>query len=212
MRLEGFGDRGIDKLSGGQQQRVALARALIMRPKVLLLDEPLAALDLKLRHHMQEELRRIHREIGGTFIFVTHDQGEAFALANRVVVMNEGRIEQIGSPAAVYLRPALAVRRRFRRRNDVLAGERRERTGDASSAGADVRDARQGRAGAASSSARRRSAGRGAAIAVTAVVTDVVFLGNVAQDRRRRCPRGEPLIMPASRTCTARRHQLGETQ
>ena len=82
MRLEGFGDRGIDALSGGQQQRVALARALIMRPKVLLLDEPLAALDLKLRHAMQEELRRIHREIGGTFIFVTHDQSEAFALAD----------------------------------------------------------------------------------------------------------------------------------
>ncbi len=99
VRLEGFGDRAIDRLSGGQQQRVALARALIMRPKVLLLDEPLAALDLKLRHAMQEELRRIHREIGGTFIFVTHDQTEAFALASRIVVMNEGRIEQVGAPA-----------------------------------------------------------------------------------------------------------------
>ncbi len=106
VRLEGFGGRGIDKLSGGQQQRVALARALIMRPKILLLDEPLAALDLKLRHQMQEELRRIHADIGGTFIFVTHDQGEAFALANRVAVMNAGRLEQIGSPREVYREPA----------------------------------------------------------------------------------------------------------
>jgi multiple sugar transport system ATP-binding protein len=96
----------IDRLSGGQQQRVALARALIMRPKVLLLDEPLAALDLKLRHQMQEELRRIHQEIGGTFIFVTHDQSEAFGLANLVAVMNAGRVEQIGSPLELYDHPA----------------------------------------------------------------------------------------------------------
>ena len=86
----------VTALSGGQQQRVALARALIMRPKVLLLDEPLAALDLKLRHAMQDELRRMHQEIGGTFVFVTHDQGEALALANRIAVMNAGRIEQEG--------------------------------------------------------------------------------------------------------------------
>jgi ABC-type Fe3+/spermidine/putrescine transport system ATPase subunit len=105
VRLDGFEGRTIDRLSGGQQQRVAVARALVMKPKVLLLDEPLAALDLKLRHAMQEELRRIHREIGGTFIFVTHDQGEAFALANRVVVMNAGRVEQIGAPDEIYLDP-----------------------------------------------------------------------------------------------------------
>ena len=80
VRLEALGERGIGQLSGGQQQRVALARALVMRPPVLLLDEPLAALDLKLRHAMQEELRRIHDEIGGTFVFVTHDQGEAMSL------------------------------------------------------------------------------------------------------------------------------------
>lgn len=87
---------------------MALARALIMRPKILLLGEPLAALDLKLRQQMQEELRRIHEDIGGTFILVTHDQGEAFALANRVAVMNEGRIAQIGSPQEVYRRAASA--------------------------------------------------------------------------------------------------------
>ena len=105
VRLDGFGSRTIDQLSGGQQQRVALARALVMQPKVLLLDEPLAALDLKLRHAMQGELRRIHRQIGGTFIFVTHDQGEAFALANRVAVMNAGRVEQIGRSDEIYLNP-----------------------------------------------------------------------------------------------------------
>ena len=125
VRLEGFGERSIDKLSGGQQQRVALARALIMRPKILLLDEPLAALDLKLRHRMQEELRRIHQEIGGTFIFVTHDQGEAFALANRVVVMNAGRVEQVGSAESIYLTPASLFVADFVGETSILEGTRR---------------------------------------------------------------------------------------
>lgn len=125
VRLEAFGERTIDRLSGGQQQRVALARALIMRPKVLLLDEPLAALDLKLRHQMQEELRRIHREIGGTFIFVTHDQSEAFALANLVAVMNEGKVEQIGSPDRIYLHPATLFVADFVGETTILEGERR---------------------------------------------------------------------------------------
>jgi ABC-type Fe3+/spermidine/putrescine transport system ATPase subunit len=126
VRLEAFGERTIDRLSGGQQQRVALARALIMRPKVLLLDEPLAALDLKLRHRMQEELRRIHHEIGGTFIFVTHDQSEAFALANLVAVMNEGKVEQIGSPDRIYLHPATLFVADFVGETSLLAGERRK--------------------------------------------------------------------------------------
>ena len=125
VRLDDFGGRRIDQLSGGQQQRVALARALIMRPKVLLLDEPLAALDLKLRQAMQEELRRIHREIGGTFVFVTHDQTEAFALATRIVIMNEGRIEQSGPPASVYLEPGSLFVADFVGEANVLAGERR---------------------------------------------------------------------------------------
>jgi ABC-type Fe3+/spermidine/putrescine transport system ATPase subunit len=128
VRLEGFGDRSIDLLSGGQQQRVALARALIMRPKVLLLDEPLAALDLKLRQAMQDELRRIHQEIGGTFIFVTHDQTEAFALASRIVVMNRGRIEQVGAPAEVYREPASLFVADFVGETNILAGERRAGT------------------------------------------------------------------------------------
>jgi ABC-type Fe3+/spermidine/putrescine transport system ATPase subunit len=104
-RLEALADRGVHELSGGQQQRVALARALIMRPSVLLLDEPLAALDLKLRQAMQEELRRLHQQIGGTFVFVTHDQGEALALANRIAVMESGRMVQEGGPEEIYSAP-----------------------------------------------------------------------------------------------------------
>ena len=106
VRLDGYEDHMPSQLSGGQQQRVALARALVMDPEVLLLDEPLAALDLKLRQAMQEELRRIHRVIGGTFVFVTHDQGEALGLASRIAVMKDGRIEQLGTPEEIYLRPA----------------------------------------------------------------------------------------------------------
>jgi spermidine/putrescine transport system ATP-binding protein len=103
--LEGLADRMPEALSGGQAQRVALSRALVMQPRVLLLDEPLGALDLKLRKAMQEELRRIHRSIGGTFLFVTHDQGEALALANRIAVMDRGRIVQEGDARDIYLRP-----------------------------------------------------------------------------------------------------------
>ena len=105
VRLEELAERDINQLSGGQQQRVALARALIMRPKVLLLDEPLGALDLKLRQAMQQELRRIHHEIGGTFVFVTHDQSEALGLANRIAVMESGRIVQEGGPEEIYSEP-----------------------------------------------------------------------------------------------------------
>ncbi|MBS7699643.1 ABC transporter ATP-binding protein [Chelatococcus sp. YT9] len=104
--LSGFAGRKPGQLSGGQMQRVALARALVKRPKVLLLDEPLSALDLKLRHQMQIELKRIQQEIGTTFIFVTHDQGEALAMSDKVAVMNAGRVEQIASPQELYDAPA----------------------------------------------------------------------------------------------------------
>ena len=105
VQLGAKSDRRPRELSGGQQQRVALARALVNRPRALLLDEPLAALDLKLRQQMQIELKRIQREVGITFIFVTHDQGEALTMSDRLVVMNAGRIEQLGSPREVYERP-----------------------------------------------------------------------------------------------------------
>ena len=105
VQLEGKSDRRPRELSGGQQQRVALARALVNRPRALLLDEPLAALDLKLRQAMQLELKRIQREVGITFVFVTHDQNEALTMSDRLVVMSSGRIEQLGAPREVYERP-----------------------------------------------------------------------------------------------------------
>ncbi|NQW72813.1 MAG: ABC transporter ATP-binding protein [Actinobacteria bacterium] len=106
VRLEGYGDRAPSALSGGQRQRVALARALVNRPRVLLLDEPLGALDLKLREQMQVELKEIQRDVGITFVFVTHDQDEALTMSDRIAVFNEGRIEQIGTPLEVYEHPA----------------------------------------------------------------------------------------------------------
>ncbi len=106
VRLEGYGDRRPVQLSGGQRQRVALARALVNRPRVLLLDEPLGALDLKLREAMQDELRGLQRQLGITFVFVTHDQGEALSMADRVAVFNAGRIVQVGTPQEIYERPA----------------------------------------------------------------------------------------------------------
>jgi spermidine/putrescine transport system ATP-binding protein len=125
VHLEELESRMVQELSGGQQQRVALARALIMRPPVLLLDEPLAALDLKLRQAMQEELRRIHSDIGGTFVFVTHDQGEAMSLANRLGVMHEGELIQVGSPEDVYRRPKTAFVAAFVGDANILRGSRR---------------------------------------------------------------------------------------
>src|SRR5262249_30892005 len=124
VRLEGMADRAVDKLSGGQQQRVALARALIMRPRVLLLDEPLAALDLKLRQAMQEELRRIHQQIGGPFIFAPHDGGGAYTRGSRIVVMTAGRIEQVGQPDEVYLNPASLFVAGFVGEMNILRGQR----------------------------------------------------------------------------------------
>jgi spermidine/putrescine transport system ATP-binding protein len=106
VRLQDLADRKPRQLSGGQQQRVALARALVMEPRVLLLDEPLGALDLKVRKALQIELKRIQQEVGITFVYVTHDQEEALAMSDRVAVMNHGRIEQLGPPRDVYDRPA----------------------------------------------------------------------------------------------------------
>jgi len=105
VRLGGYGERKPSQLSGGQRQRVALARAIVNRPKVLLLDEPLGALDLKLRQEMQIELKSIQREVGITFVYVTHDQEEALTMSDRLAVFNQGRIEQVGPPADVYEHP-----------------------------------------------------------------------------------------------------------
>ncbi len=122
VRLEGFDRRKPGQLSGGQRQRVALARALVNVPKVLLLDEPLGALDLKLRQAMQIELKAIQQEIGLTFIYVTHDQDEALTMSDRMAVMNLGRIEQVGTPAEVYEQPSTSFVAGFVGVSNVLSG------------------------------------------------------------------------------------------
>ena len=127
VRLPGFEKRKPGQLSGGQRQRVALARALVNRPKLLLLDEPLGALDLKLREEMQIELKAIQKDVGITFLFVTHDQDEALTLSDRLAVFNAGRIEQVGSPAEVYENPATAFVAGLRRDVEPDLGRDRAR-------------------------------------------------------------------------------------
>jgi putative spermidine/putrescine transport system ATP-binding protein len=127
VRLEGYEKRKPSQLSGGQRQRVALARALVNRPRVLLLDEPLGALDLKLREEMQIELKAIQQAVGITFIYVTHDQEEALTMSDRLAVFNQGRIEQIGAPAEVYERPVTQFVAGFVGTSNLLRGEAAER-------------------------------------------------------------------------------------
>ena len=122
VRLEGYEDRYPRQLSGGQQQRVALARAVVYTPPILLMDEPLGALDKKLREWLQLELRRIHRELGSTFIYVTHDQEEALVLSDRIAVFNEGEIEQIGTPRELYDEPVALFVGRFIGESSVFKG------------------------------------------------------------------------------------------
>jgi putative spermidine/putrescine transport system ATP-binding protein len=122
VALTGMGARKPSQLSGGQRQRVALARALVNRPRVLLLDEPLGALDLKLREQMQVELKAIQRQVGITFIYVTHDQGEALSMSDRIAVFNKGRPEQIATPAQIYEHPATAFVAGFVGVSNILSG------------------------------------------------------------------------------------------
>ena len=122
VSMSDYEDRDVDTLSGGQQQRIAIARAIVNRPKVLLLDEPLAALDLKMRKDMQIELKEMHRKLGITFIYVTHDQEEALTLSDTVVVMNEGRIQQIGTPKDIYNEPINAFVADFIGESNILKG------------------------------------------------------------------------------------------
>jgi putative spermidine/putrescine transport system ATP-binding protein len=123
VRLEGYERRRPAQLSGGQRQRVALARALVNRPRVLLLDEPLGALDLKLREEMQIELKAIQGQVGITFIYVTHDQEEALVMSNRIAVFNQGRIEQVGTPADIYEHPTTTFVASFVGTSNLLKGE-----------------------------------------------------------------------------------------
>jgi putative spermidine/putrescine transport system ATP-binding protein len=123
VHLDGFGERRPSQLSGGQRQRVALARALVNRPAVLLLDEPLGALDLKLRQEMQVELKTLQREVGITFIFVTHDQEEALTMSDRIAVFNQGKVEQVGTPSQVYEGPSNTFVAGFVGTSNVIAGD-----------------------------------------------------------------------------------------
>ena len=122
VALEGFENRSIESLSGGQQQRIAIARALVNEPKVLLLDEPLGALDLKLRQEMQTELKRIQQKLGITFVFVTHDQEEALTMSDTIIVMNKGKIQQMGTPEDIYNEPENSFVARFIGESNIFDG------------------------------------------------------------------------------------------
>ncbi|NUU17519.1 ABC transporter ATP-binding protein [Cellulomonas humilata] len=194
VELGHLADRKPGQLSGGQQQRVALARALVNRPALLLLDEPLGALDLKLRRQMQLELKRIQTEVGLTFVHVTHDQEEAMTMADTVAVMNRGRIEQMGSPAELYELPRTSFVANFLGQSNLVAGTVTERLTKRGLLGVDVRGTRvlvpQARAvrteGAVLVGARPekmrllvgdQAPGRGENVLGPGVVTDVSFMG-----------------------------------
>lgn len=131
VQLPGFGDKRIDQLSGGQKQRVAIARCLVLNPAVLLLDEPLGALDLKLREQMKIELKRLQREFNTTFVYITHDQSEALVMSDQVAVMNQGRFEQIGTPQELYYQPKTAFVAGFVGDSNQYAGTVQEQSGQA---------------------------------------------------------------------------------
>ncbi len=126
VNLKGYENRSIEALSGGQQQRIAIARALVNEPEVLLLDEPLGALDLKLRKEMQVELKNIQQRVGITFIYVTHDQEEALTMSDTIVVMNDGKIQQIGSPVDIYNEPKNAFVAEFIGESNIISGVMKE--------------------------------------------------------------------------------------
>lgn len=169
VQLSGYAGRKPSQLSGGQRQRVALARALINHPKVLLLDEPLGALDLKLRQQMQVELKSIQQRVGITFIFVTHDQEEAITMSDRIAVFNHGRIEQVGSPSEIYEKPASTFVAGFVGTSNLVSGEVAKRlTGSEQTFSIRPEKIHLGSAHEAVS---------GDAIVVDGVVRDVVYLG-----------------------------------
>jgi spermidine/putrescine transport system ATP-binding protein len=181
--LAGYGDRRPRQLSGGQAQRVALARALVNHPRVLLLDEPLGALDLKLRKQMQLELKRIQHEVGITFVHVTHDQEEAMTMADAIAVMNRGRIEQLGAPTELYERPGTAFVAGFLGVSNLLpgvvAGENRVRLDD----GTEIRVALAGRGGRIAVGVRPEKVrlGAGGGNELPGTVTETAYVGVATQ-------------------------------
>ena len=170
VRLANFGDRKPAQLSGGQRQRVALARATVVRPKVLLLDEPLGALDLKLREQMQVELKELQRSLGITFIFVTHDQEEALTLSDRIAVFNEGRIEQLGTPAEIYGSPASSFVASFVGTSNIFNAAESASLLKASG----TRSVRPEKIVLLATGAK---AGGGSRIALPGVISEVIYLG-----------------------------------
>jgi len=186
VRLTGYEKRRIDQLSGGQQQRVALARAIVNRPKLLLLDEPLGALDLQLRKEMQLELRRLHREIGSTFIYVTHDQEEALVMSDRIVVMRGGGIEQQGTPEEIYSHPVTRFVAGFVGETNILTGEVRAGRFLQADLGLDI--PLPGTAdGAVALSIRPEAVslrGRGGTV-LRGVVDDSIFIGSIVRHQVR---------------------------
>jgi putative spermidine/putrescine transport system ATP-binding protein len=169
VRLPGFGRRKPSQLSGGQRQRVALARALINAPRVLLLDEPLGALDLKLRQEMQVELKQLQQRLGITFVFVTHDQEEALSMSDRLAVFNQGKIEQLGTPAAMYEKPATAFVASFVGTSNMITGDlARQLTGSDGKYALRPEKIHLGQAGAPLLPD---------AVAVDGMVLDVIYLG-----------------------------------
>ncbi|MCU1720308.1 ABC transporter ATP-binding protein [Pseudomonas sp. 5P_5.1_Bac1] len=204
-RLEGFEDRRPGQLSGGQQQRVALARALVYRPRILLMDEPLGALDKALREHMQLELKAIHKQLGITFVYVTHDQDEAMTLSDRVAVFNEGKIAQIDRPETLYSRPATRFVANFLGETNLLEGTLVSRSGSQ----AQIRLDESGTLHEAHCSDEHLAVGDGAALAirpenlrlaapgepaVSAFVIDSIFHGAHCK-LRLRMDRGTELAM-----------------
>jgi spermidine/putrescine transport system ATP-binding protein len=186
--LAGFGHRMPAELSGGQAQRVALARALAKRPAVLLLDEPLGALDLKLRKHMQVELARIHRQVGTTFVFVTHDQEEALSMATRIAIMSGGKVRQTGTPREIYDRPVDRFVANFVGETNFIEGTLRHvdgrrvlELGDGSSVAAPGDAGDDGKATLMirpeSTDIRRAASGTGDAVALPGRIVNVAFLG-----------------------------------
>jgi ABC-type Fe3+/spermidine/putrescine transport system ATPase subunit len=204
VELQGYGERRVNQLSGGQRQRVALARALIMQPEVLLLDEPLSALDLKLRRQLQGELKQLQRRTGTTFIFVTHDQEEALAMSDRVAVFQNGLIDQIGAPEDVYRRPATRFVAEFVGETNILQLRRSGEEAVLENLGGARLPAPRNLPGAATLSLRPESLAvlpADAPSGVAAVVTEMEF-GGMTLRLRARAVQGDAILraaMPSER-------------
>ena len=195
-QLDELADREATKLSGGQQQRLALARALVMEPALLLLDEPLSNLDAKLRERMRFELKRLQRELGITTVYVTHDQSEALALSHEIAVMNEGRIEQIGTPREIYERPREPVRRRLRRQHQLprRRGARRRRRERLLRVRTEIGDLRRSRA---------RRCGAGEKVRALGAARGRRAHRSAGRERRQRLRRA-----PSTRRCSSARSSI----